>query len=183
MKTISRVLGSLVLIAVAGVANAQITAKDIYAEAAVVPLKISGGANSIKPLGARLTVGMNINTNLAVEGNYLLTASKDSYRVVERNVDVDVDVGVSGYGVYLKPKIEVANGTEIFGRVGYTSSKAKASVSNVSVTGDTVNSFSYGAGVQTEITKDWYAQADYMLYSKKDGVSVKGFGLSVGYRF
>lgn len=179
MKTISRVLGSLVLLAVAGVANAQITAKDIYAEAAVVPLKYSGSGDSIKPLGARLTMGMNINTNLAVEGTYLFTASEDSVKVLNR----DVDIGVSGYGVYLKPKFEVANGTEIFGRVGYTSSKAKASVSNVSVTGDTVNSFSYGAGVQTEITKDWYAQADYMLYSKKDGASVKGFGLTVGYRF
>jgi hypothetical protein len=42
---------------------------------------------------------------------------------------------------------------------------------------------SYGAGVQTEINKDWYAQADYMVFSKKDGTTAKGLGLSVGYRF
>ena len=97
--------------------------------------------------------------------------------------NINVDVSVAGYGVYLKPKMEIAKDTEVFARVGYTSAKLTASSGNVSVTGDTVSSFSYGAGVQTVLTKDWYAQADYMIFSKKDGATSKGLGVSVGYRF
>lgn len=179
MKTISRVLASLVLVATAGVVSAQTAAKDFYVEGGLVPMKITGGDLDVTPVAARLTLGKNINANLAVEGVYVFTAQKDSIKVD----NINVDFAVSGYGVYLKPKMEVAKGTELFGRIGYTSAKMTASAGNVSVTGDTVNSLSYGAGLQTEINKDWYAQADYMLFSKKNGDTAKGFGISAGYRF
>lgn len=179
MKTISRVLASLVLVATAAVASAQTAAKEYYVEGGLVPMNVTGADLDVTPIAARVTLGKNINPNLAIEGFYALTAVKDS--VTEQNVNVDI--GVSGYGVYLKPKIEVAKGTEVFGRIGYTSAKFTASSGRVSVDSDTINTLSYGAGVQTEINKDWYAQADYMLYSKKDGATAKGFGVSVGYRF
>jgi opacity protein-like surface antigen len=179
MKTISRVLASLVLVATAGVVSAQTAAKDFYVEGGLVPMKVTGSDLSITPIAARFTLGANINANLAVEGVYVGTASKDSVKVD----NINVDVAVSGYGVYLKPKMEVAEGTEVFGRIGYTSAKLTASAGNVSVDGNTVSSLSYGAGVQTEINKNWYAQADYMIFSKKDGATAKGVGLSVGYRF
>ena len=181
MKTISRVLASLVLVATAGVANAQTAAKDFYVEGGLVPMKISGDGVDVTPVAARVTLGKNINDNLSVEGVYVFTASKDSVKV--QNINANADVAVAGYGVYLKPKFAVSKGTEVFGRIGYTSAKMTASVGNVSVTGDTVNSLSYGAGLQTEINKDWYAQADYMVFSKKDGGTTKGFGVSAGYRF
>lgn len=182
MKTISRVLASLVLVATAGVANAQTAAKDFYVEGGLVPMKISGDGVDVTPVAARVTLGKNINDNLSVEGVYLFTASKDSMKVPNSNINVDL--AVAGYGVYLKPKFAVAKGTEVFGRIGYTSAKLTASAGNVSVTGDTVSSLSYGAGLQTEISKDWYAQADYyMVFSKKDGGTAKGFGVSVGYSF
>ena len=179
MKTISRVLVSLVLVATAGMASAQTSAKDFYVEGGLVPMKVSDSDVSITPIAARFTLGANINANLAVEGVYVGTASKDSVKVD----NINVDVAVSGYGVYLKPKMELAKGTEVFGRIGYTSAKLTASAGNVSVDGNTVHSLSYGAGVQTEINTDWYAQADYMVFSKKDGATAKGLGLSVGYRF
>jgi hypothetical protein len=179
MKTISRVLASLVLVATAGVASSQTAAKDFYVEGGLTPMKISDDEVSFTPVAARLTLGKNINANLAVEGVYVFTASKDSVTVSNTNVDI----AVSGYGIYLKPKMEVTKGTEVFGRVGYTSAKLTASLGNVSATSDNVNSLSYGVGLQTEINKDWYAQADYMMFSKKDGVTAKGFGISAGYRF
>ncbi len=179
MKTISRMLASLVLVATAGVASAQTAANDIYVEGGLVPMNISGAGLDVTPVAGRVTLGKNINDNLSVEGVYLFTASKDSKMVQGFNVDVSV----AGYGVYLKPKYSVAKGTEVFARIGYTSAKLTASVGNVSVTGDNANSLSYGAGLQTDINKDWYAQADYMVFSKKDGGTAKGFGISAGYRF
>ncbi len=187
MKTISRVLASLVLVATAGVASAQSAPKDFYVEGGLVPMKITGDGLDVTPVAARFTLGKDINANLAVEGVYVFTASKDSVKMLNTNTNtntnVDVDVAVSGYGVYLKPKFEVAKDTEVFARIGYTSAKLTASVGNISATGDTVNSVSYGAGFQTQINKDWYAQADYMVFSKKDGGTAKGFGVSAGYRF
>lgn len=179
MKTISRVLASLVLVATAGVAGAQSAAKDFYVEGGLAPMKISGEGLGVTPLAARLTLAKNINDNLAVEGVYAFTVSKDSQTFNNTNIDI----AVSGYGLYLKPKFAVAKDTEVFARVGYTSSKMTASVGRVSAESDTINSLSYGIGLQTSLTKDWYAQGDYMVFSKKDGVTAKGFGVSVGYRF
>lgn len=179
MKTTNRMLTSLVLVASTGIASAQTAAKDFYVEGGLVPMKISGGSESVTPVVARLTLGKNINANLSIEGVYAFTASKDSMKVD----NVNLDIGVSGYGVYLKPKMEIAKDTEVFARLGYSSAKVAASSGNVSVTGDTVNSVSYGFGIQTVLNKDWYAQADYMLFSKKDGDTAKGLGVSVGYRF
>jgi opacity protein-like surface antigen len=179
MKTINRVLASLLLVATAGVASAQTAAKDFYVEGGLVPMKITDTDFNVTPVNARLTLGKNINDNLAVEGMYTFTASKDS----KKDSNTNIDTAIAGYGVYLKPKFAVANGTEVFARIGYASAKLTASSGNVSATADAVNSLSYGAGVQTEITKDWYAQADYMVYIKKDGSTTKGLGVSAGYRF
>lgn len=179
MKTINRVLASLVLLAVAGAASAQGAGKDFYAEGGLGPTKVSGSGLSATPTMARLTLGKNINPNLAVEGTYAFTASKDS--VVYNNANTDVSV--SGYGVYLKPKFAVANGTDVFARIGYTSAKLTASSGRVSVDSDRQNSLSYGVGMQTVVNKDWHVQADYMIFSKKDGVTAKGLGVSAGYRF
>lgn len=142
-------------------------------------MKVSDSDLSTTPIAARFTLGTNINESLAVEAVYVGTAKKDSV-----NVDnINADIAISGYGVYVKPKMEVAKDTEVFGRIGYTSAKLTASAGNISVDSNTVSSLSYGAGVQTEINKDWYAQADYMVFSKKDGATAKGLALSVGYRF
>jgi opacity protein-like surface antigen len=86
-------------------------------------------------------------------------------------------------GLTVQTNRATSKDTEVFGRIGYTSAKLTASSGNLSYTGSSVNSLSYGAGLQTEITKDWYAQADYMVFSKKDGGTAKGFGISAGYRF
>jgi len=179
MKTISRVLASLVLVATAGLASAQTAAKDFYVEGGLVPMKLSDDVLHATPVVARVTLGKDINENLAVEGVYAFTAAKDGATLANTNVDI----GVSGYGLYLKPKFTVAKDTEVFARVGYTSAKATASSGRVSVTSDTMNSFSYGVGLQVSLNKDWYAQGDYTVFSKKDGLTAKGFGVSVGYRF
>jgi len=142
-------------------------------------MKIESDSLEVTPVAARLTLGKNINNNLAVEGAYVFTASKDSVKIKNTNVDISV----AGYGLYLKPKMEIAKGTEVFGRIGYSSAKLTASAGRISADSDTVNSLSYGAGVQTELNKDWYVQADYMVFAKKDGGTAKGLGIFAGYRF
>ena len=43
--------------------------------------------------------------------------------------------------------------------------------------------FAYGLGIQTNFTKTVYGQVDYMQSYDKDGVSAKGYTLSLGTRF
>lgn len=57
MKTISRVLVSLVLVATAGIASAQTAAKDFYVEGSLLGLKFKDSSSSSTPKLARFIVG------------------------------------------------------------------------------------------------------------------------------
>lgn len=160
----------------AGAASAQSMMHDAgyYAEVGYTPLSIDDGGVTLKPDLARFVVGKDLNKNLSIEGMYTTTVSKDSYR--------GVNYSSSGYGVYLKPKMEIAKDTEVFARVGYVRSEFKASGAGVS-SANSGSDVSYGLGVQTKLTKDVYGQLDYMNYYDKDGGTSKGFTLAVGTRF
>ena len=123
---------------------------------------------------ARLTVGKELAKNLAVEGTFAFTASKDSDAVG----GVTYTGKESFYGAYLKPKMEVAKDVEAFARIGALHTKYEDEAGSLSKT-----KVSYGVGVQAQFTKDVYGQVDYMSYYKQDGMTAKGFTLSVGTRF
>ncbi len=84
----------------------------------------------------------------------------------------------TAFGVSLKPKMEIAKDVEAFARIGATHSKYEDDESSVSKT-----KLTYGIGMQAQFTKDVYGQVDYMNYYKQDGLSAKGFTVSVGTRF
>jgi hypothetical protein len=169
MKTISRVLASLVLVATAGVASAQTAAKDFYVEGGLLGLNSKNDSNgySATPKLARFVVGKEINQNLAVEGMVGLNLSKDN--------------GSSGdtVGAFLKPKMEVSKDVEVFARIGAARTKLKADDGSSA----TISKGAYGLGAQVQFTKDVYGQVDYMHYGKKDGVTASGFNFSIGTRF
>ncbi len=161
----------------AGSACAQtMSNQDFYGELGYTSLNIKNDKNGfdVTPKLMRLTVGKEINKALSVEGAYAYTASKDSDTVGGTKYTAKASM----YGVYLKPKFEIANGIEAFARVGVIHSKYEDEVSEVSKTKP-----SYGLGLQAQFTKDIYGQVDYMNYYKNDGLTAKGFTVSVGARF
>jgi hypothetical protein len=167
MKTISRVLVSLVLVATAGVASAQTATKDFYVEGGLLGLKLEGSNTSSTPLLARFVVGKEINKNLAVEGMAAFTVKKDD------------DLSAQTYGVFLKPKMDVAKDIEVFGRIGVAHTSTNYTTGSFSTT-----KAAYGFGAQMQFNKDVYGQVDYMHYSKDDaGYNARGFTVSVGTRF
>ncbi len=179
MKKVNKLFAGLVVLCAA---SASFAGSDIYTEVGYVPMKITDSdGDSVKPKTLKVTVGKEINPNLAVEADYFRTVSKSNFT----SGGTTAEVSVSGYGVYLKPKFEVAKDTELFARVGYGSAKAKLEAGTVQASGNfnQNKSATYGLGIQTAFTKNVYGQADYMVYNKKDGVKVQGFGVSVGYRF
>ena len=149
---------------------------DYYGEIGYTTTHFKNDKNgfSIKPKLARLIIGKEFDKNLAVEGAYAFTTSKDSDVVGS----VKYTGKVSSYGVYLKPKMEIAEDVEAFARIGalHTEYSDEAGTANK-------NRLSYGIGMQAKLTKDIYGQVDYINYYKQNGVTANGFTISVGTRF
>jgi Outer membrane protein beta-barrel domain len=160
----------------AGSASAQSMNKDTdyYGELGYLPLSIGVGAISLKPKLARFTVGKNVHQNLAVEATYADTVSKGNYYGLE--------ISSHGYGMALKPKMTIANETEVFARLGWAHTAIKVADTGVSAT-NSGSSTIYGLGIQTALSKDFYAQVDYMNYYRKNDITAKGWTVSVGMRF
>ena len=75
-------------------------------------------------------------------------------------------------------KMEVTKDVEAFARIGALHTKYEDESGSISKT-----KVSYGVGLQAQFTKDVYGQVDYMSYYKQDGMTAKGFTVSVGTRF
>ena len=177
MKNSKHALVALLAVLAAGTASAQsMSNQGYYGEVGYTASHIKNNNNgfAIAPKLARLTVGKELEKNLAVEGTYAFTASKDSGVVG----GVKYTGKESFYGAYLKPKLEVARDVEVFARIGALHTKYEDEAGVLSKT-----KMSYGIGVQTQFTKDVYGQVDYMSYYKQDGMTAKGFTISVGTRF
>ncbi len=177
MKNSKYALVTLLALLAAGTASAQsMSNQGYYGEVGYTALHIKNDNNgfAITPKLARLTVGKELDKNLAVEGTYAFTTSKDSGVVG----GVTYTGKESFYGAYLKPKMEIAKDVEAFARIGALHTKYEDETGSLSKT-----KLSYGIGVQTQLTKDVYGQVDYMSYYKQDGMTAKGFTVSVGTRF
>jgi hypothetical protein len=176
MKNSKQALVALLAVLAVGSASAQAMKKEsgYYGDVGYTPLSFGDSDITFNPKLARFIVGKDIHENLSIEGMYATTISKDSQQ--------GVDSSVSGYGIYLKPKMEVSKDTEIFARLGWVKTEFKQSASGVSASSSD-SDVSYGFGAQTKFTKDIYGQVDYMNYYQKDGATAKGFTLSIGTRF
>ena len=177
MKTSKYALIALLSALAAGSASAQsMSNQGYYGEVGYLALNLKNDNNGFDatPKLARVTFGKEIDKNLSIEGNYAFTVSKDSSLVGGTNYTAKA----SSFGVSLKPKMEIAKDVEAFARIGATHSKYEDEGSSVSKT-----KLAYGIGMQAQITKDVYGQVDYMNYYKQDGLSAKGFTVSVGTRF
>lgn len=91
------------------------------------------------------------------------------------------DIGNS-YGLFVKPNMMLTDKVELFGRLGYVSTKVEVSRGGVSVS-DRDSSFAYGAGFNYLFTDSFYGQFAYTSFYDKDNDRVKGYTVGVGMRF
>ena len=127
-------------------------------------------------------VGKNMSENYALEGVYV-TGMNDS---TTTSPGTTVNVKLAGsYGLYVKPKFKINDQVELFGRVGYFSSKSSTKVPSFPAfdVDNSGTSPSWGLGIKVKITSNIYSSLDWMQMYKKEGADIKGFGLSVGYNF
>ena len=127
-----------------------------------------------------ITLGKNISSNYAIEGVYA-TGMNDS-STAGNTVNVKLS---SSYGLYIKPKAMVSDSVEVFARIGYFNAKPNLTVPSDSTQNQSANgtSLSYGLGASMQITNAIYGNLDWMQMYKKDGIDIKGMGLSIGHKF
>ncbi len=165
-----------VLAATLAAAGAQ---AEVYVEGNFVPLRITGDhglTSDPQPSALMGIIGYGLHPNWAVEAAVGLRLEKDSANRSAGGGSVNAQLN-STYGLYLKPRVQVSEACELFGRVGYLRSKLELADSF------TRSSTAWGLGLNYAIDRNTYLTVGYNELFKKDDVTVKGVNLGVGYRF
>ena len=171
----------LVAIATLATASMAVNAQGLYGELGYTSLKLEGKVSGVgvtsKPSNLRGIVGYELNDNLAVESMLSLGLRDSSVKVGGFNSGGSAEVD-NMIGVFVKPKVHVGEGLEVFGRLGATRAKLSIGSENASDT-----SIAYGLGASYHINSQLSVNADYMTYHDKDDITLKGFTVGVGYKF
>lgn len=193
MKLMTIVAASLLLVAGAAQAQSARSAESTYAEIGYTHIDLRGHGDSATPGALRGIFGYELHPNAALEGMLAFGVSKGGHSGVVNSVYGTPLYRVPGnlklqdaVGVYLKPKFNVHDSFELFGRLGYTRAKFQEYANaGYYTTSDSFSSsgVSYGAGANYKYSPNAYIGVDYMRYSKKDGSTFDGVTASVGYRF
>jgi opacity protein-like surface antigen len=157
--------------------NAQ--AQDSYAEISFqsIDMGLSSNAAAVRGVfGSRLTDWMDVEGMIGVGTKEAKGGQEILFGVpVEPTANVDRFVGF-----YVKPKMVVGNGIELFGRLGYATTqitvKASAQQGNRYVSReltDAESAFSYGFGASYALTQSFFITADFMNIAEDvDAMSV-----------
>ena len=151
-----------------------------YAEAGVTGLKASANGFSLRPEGLRLIVGFDINEFLAAEGMVGTGVNKGSVFNGTNTVTADLKYSV---GAFIRPRLQLTDQLEVFGRAGWARSKMSASSTSGNAGSLSGTDFAYGLGVSYQVTPQWSVNADYMNYFSRGGLRVNGFTVGAGFRF
>lgn len=181
-RTLIATLSAAALLTLAGTAQAQTNALNTYVEVGYSRLNFKSdfGVKS-SPSAIDTTLGYRINPNVAIEATVGVGAGKDELIYNGVGTGYQVKTGVN-LGVFARPGVELTDGIELFGRLGWQRTRATVSRGGESES-DSYNDFAYGLGVNVNLTKTSYLQASWMNRLSKDGLTVKGLGIAYGYRF
>ncbi len=162
-------------------AGAGAHAQGVYAEVGYTPLSLEASVVGVDvasdPSAVRGLVGYELGPYLALEGMVGFGVADDD--ITGNGFSSGLKGKVDNmFGVYAKPKLPIAPDFDLFGRVGFASTK-------LSVAGDsaTESSLSWGLGASYRINEQLSINGDYMVYHDKDDVTIDGFTVGVGFRF
>lgn len=89
---------------------------------------------------------------------------------------------VFAIGVFNKPGVKVTENVELFARLDYQRNKLQPSAGGMSVS-DSDTRAAQGLGVNLNLTKTSYVQANWMSYYKEHGVKAQDVALACGVLF
>jgi len=131
-------------------------------------------AGEIDPIGVRLKIGAGISHGFDLEAQFGMASDEP-----DRQFD---EFEASYAGVYLKGYLPVGFRSAVFGLGGFSWMDLTEVVNGRELT-DERSGFSYGFGLETQISKNIDLSADYMRYSQEEGlydeVSAVNFGVKI----
>jgi hypothetical protein len=183
MNTIKKVATRLIpcLLFIGSFAQAATNEIKPYIEGSYAwPTLDSGGYSATMGAGI-VRAGVNFDRYWGLEAVGAFGTSDANISVLSIPISLKLK---SAYAAYVKAQYPVAPHFELFARAGWLHATLEASANTYGVSASSSDSsFSYGAGFQVPFGTGWYAQADYMSYYSKNGDSIRGPSLGVGYRF
>ena len=176
-----KILVGAMLTVIATSTYAQEKKKDsgFYAEVGYMQAYYSESVASFNNGMVALKPGYNINKNFAVEGLIAGNTGNANFNIGTTAFTAKVQ---NAYGLYGKGTVELNETVELYAKAGFTNGTVSASTRFGSGY-SSGTSVSYGAGIQVNLTKDVYTNLDYMSYYNKDGISIIGPSINLGYKF
>jgi len=169
--------------------NAQTKfSQNSYLDLGYSSISYYDGIYSRKPNALRMIYGQNSTENIGWEGLLGLGLTTDNAAGVNSGNTVGVKVPVT-FGLYTKIYIKPNNSFEIFGRAGWASISRDwtctgSTCANPGITEKiVVSSFSYGAGLKLNLSKNFALTTDYMSYYNRDGISFNATSIGTSYGF
>lgn len=167
MTRIAKLTTTLGLLALAAGAQAQ----GLYGEVGYTGLDYREPGLKVSPGMVRGVVGYDISPNLAMEGMVGVHGGSDTAS------GTTLKLG-SMVGVFGKLQAPLAEGVNVYGRLGVARSDLKANGASDASTG-----LAYGVGMTYDLSKTTYLNADYTKYYDRDDQKLEGLTLGVGFRF
>jgi outer membrane immunogenic protein len=179
-KKVAAVLAAY-LLAIGGAAHAATDDMKPYIEGSYAWPKLDSGGYSATMGAGIVRAGINFDKYWAIEALGAFGTSDANLTAVGIPISLKLK---SAYGAYVKGQYPVTPHFELFARAGWLHATLEASAPGYGVSASSSDSsFSYGAGFQVPFGSGWYAQADYMSYYSKNGDSIRGPSIGMGYRF
>ncbi len=167
MTRIAQLTTTLGLLALAAGAQAQ----SLYGEVGYTGLDYREPGLKVSPDMVRGVVGYQFTPNLSMEGMVGLHANSDTASGTTLKLDNMV-------GVFGKVQAPLAEGVNVYGRLGVVRSDLKANGVSDARTG-----LAYGAGISYDLSKTTYLNADYTKYYDRRDQKLEGLTFGVGFRF
>jgi hypothetical protein len=161
---------------------------NLYGEVAygMVSVKDTSATNNVgtfKPTLGRFTLGTAVAENVAIEGFLTQGLSSDSHAFMGANVEIKTK---TGYGVAVRPFVNLSNEVELFGRVGSVRNEIEGTVSangrSMSTASKSTNSM-YGVGIAYKISPDMSAVVDYTKLQNKDDTETSLVAIGLRFKF
>jgi len=152
-----------------------------YLEFGYTPFTYEENTISLNPSNLRIIAGKNEGI-LGYEGMVSFSTAADSVDITGLINTYKVNYM---YGVYGKALTHLGNDLEVFGRLGWAGFNSTYSYSDGRANFEQTGSgLSYGAGVKYKVSKDMNLNLDYMVYyPPKNGISLTGFTMGLGFNF
>jgi outer membrane autotransporter protein len=178
MKRIAIAAAAALLMLGTAQAQQRTAASPWYGELGYSFLNVESDGFDADPQALRGIIGYNFHPFFAFEGMAAFGTRADDVRIGGVNVDFKLR---NAFGVFVKPKYDFGN-IEAFARLGWVRSEVRASALGASAEDDD-DDFAYGVGLNYNFNPRTYVGADYMRYFNKDGATIDGLTISIGYRF